>query len=93
MPRSALLTLLFCCAAASWAETSAPSPSPAPRSIITGPIDESRLVTLRGNTTAAARHANNDRGAVADDLVFDHLLLTLQPPPESEARLESKTTL
>ncbi|MGA3087162.1 MAG: protease pro-enzyme activation domain-containing protein [Terriglobales bacterium] len=88
MPRSALLTLLFCCAAASWAETSAPSPSPAPRSIITGPIDESRLVTLRGNTTAAARHANNDRGAVADDLVFDHLLLTLQPPPESEARLE-----
>jgi subtilase family serine protease len=58
------------------------------KSIITAPIDESQLVTLAGNTTAAALRARNDRGSVADSLTFDHLLLTLKGSPESEARLE-----
>jgi subtilase family serine protease len=58
-----------------------------PKPIITSPIDESNLVTLTGNTTAAALRARNDRGPVADSLTFDHLLLTLKPAPEAEARL------
>lgn len=60
----------------------------APERVITSPIDESQLVTLEGNTTAAALHANNDRGPVADGLVFDHLLLTLKLAAETEMRLE-----
>ncbi len=58
--------------------------------IIAGPIDESRLVTLVGNTTPAALRKQNDRGPVADDLLFDHLLLVLKPTPEEEARLERR---
>jgi subtilase family serine protease len=72
---------------ASAAPTQAPADSP--QSVITGPIDESQLVTLTGNTTPAARRAQNDRGPVADNLAFDHLLLTLKPAPETEARLEN----
>jgi len=49
-----------------------------PKPVITEPIDESRLVTLTGNTTAAVFEASNDRGPVADSLTFDHLLLTLK---------------
>src|SRR5208282_2568645 len=59
-----------------------------PKPVITGPIDESQLVTLAGNTTPAALRAGNDRGPVADSLTFDHLLLALKPTPETEARLE-----
>jgi subtilase family serine protease len=55
---------------------------------MTSPIDESQLVTLTGNTTPAALRVQNDRGPVADNLAFDHLLLTLKPAPETEARLE-----
>ncbi len=56
-------------------------------SMIMRPVDESQLVTLEGNTPPAALHAENDRGAVADDMRFDHLLLALKGSPESEARL------
>jgi subtilase family serine protease len=62
-------------------------PNSGPEPIITAPIDESQLVTLGGNTTAAALHGENDRGPVADNFVFDHLLLTLKLAPETEARL------
>jgi len=55
--------------------------------MIVRPVDESQLVTLEGNTPPAALHAENDRGAVADDMRFDHLLLALKGSPESEARL------
>jgi subtilase family serine protease len=58
-----------------------------PKPIITAAIDESRLVTLSGNTPPAALQAANDRGPVADDLRFDHLLLALKGSPESEAGL------
>ena len=59
-----------------------------PKPVITGPIDESQLVTLAGNTTPAARRSQNDRGPVPDNLAFDHLLLALKPAPETAARLE-----
>ncbi len=66
----------------------AQAPAGSPRSVITGPIDDSQLVTLTGNTTPAALRVQNDRGPVADNLAFDHLLLTLKPAPETEALLE-----
>jgi subtilase family serine protease len=58
-----------------------------PKAILTRAIDESNLVTLTGNTTAAALRTKNDRGPVAENLAFDHLLLTLKTSPENEARL------
>jgi subtilase family serine protease len=55
--------------------------------LITEEINESNMVTLHGNVRSEA-NALNDRGAVADDLVMDHLLLQLQRSPEQEAALE-----
>ena len=81
---SSLFLSMFFFPAAAFAEIPAGGPKP----IITSAIDESQLVTLDGNTTAAALSVKNDRGPVADNLPFDHLLLTLQPAPETEARLE-----
>ncbi|MGB9233264.1 MAG: S53 family peptidase [Terriglobales bacterium] len=60
------------------------------RPVIAVPIDESQLVALTGNTTPAALRKQNDRGPVADDLRFNHLLLVLKPTPEAEARLEKR---
>jgi len=76
------------CSLATFAETPTAGVNVGPKPVITEPIDESRLVTLTGNTTAAVFEASNDRGPVADSLTFDHLLLTLKPAPETEARFE-----
>ena len=57
------------------------------RALITQEIDESRLVTLKGNARPEA-NATNDRGAVADDFQMEHMLLQLQRPPEQEQALE-----
>ena len=51
--------------------------------LITHPIDESRLVRLRGNTRPEA-NADNDRGPVPDDFPMEHLLLQLKRAPELE---------
>jgi len=85
-----ILCSIALCTATSFADSSAQSSNadPKPASVITGPIDESKLVTLTGNTTPAALSTKNDRGPVADSLRFDHLLLGLKPAPEAEARLE-----
>jgi subtilase family serine protease len=53
----------------------------APR--ITGRIDDTVLRTLAGNTRPEA-NPTNDRGAVADDLALDHMLLQLERSPEQE---------
>ena len=87
MRRSAFVLFASCiilCASSSFAAHADGSPAP----VITNAIDESQLVTLTGNTTPAALRAGNDRGPVADNLLFDHLLLTLKPASETEARLE-----
>jgi subtilase family serine protease len=55
--------------------------------LITEEIKESNMVTLHGNVRSEA-NALNDRGAVADDLAMDHLLLQLQRSPEQEAALD-----
>ena len=57
------------------------------RALITQEIDESRPVTLKGNTRREA-NAVNDRGAVADDSQMEHMLLQLQRPPEQEQALK-----
>ena len=58
--------------------------------LITGKIDESKLVTLGGNTTPAAARAEFDRGAVPDDTRFEHLLLLLKRDPDTEARVKQQ---
>jgi len=55
---------------------------------ITTAIDESRIVTLGGNTRPEAIPAN-DRGALRDDYFLDHMLLQLRRSPEVEQALES----
>jgi subtilase family serine protease len=79
-----LLALLFACSASSYAQVQTGRHV---RTLITRDIDENNLVTLHGNTRPEA-NAMNDRGAVADDLTMDHLLLQLQRSPEQEAALE-----
>ena len=46
-------------------------------------IDESVLHTLAGNTRPEANR-QNDRGAVADSLPMEHMLLQLRRSPEQE---------
>ena len=54
-----------------------------------GRIDDSQRVTLSGNVRSAAANPANDRGSVAHDLGFDHLLLQLQRPADKEAALDA----
>ncbi len=58
-----------------------------PRAVITEAINESKLVTLAGNTRPEATAAN-DRGAVADSLPMEHLWLQLRRSPEQEQALD-----
>ena len=74
-----LLPFAFFCSTVSLAQNAKP--------VLTGRIVETQRVTLEGNTTPAALHAENDRGPVADTMQFDHLLLALKTPPETEAAL------
>jgi hypothetical protein len=53
------------------------------RVLITSRIDESKLVTLRGNTRREA-NAKNDRGRVDDSFPMPHLMLQLKRSPELE---------
>src|ERR1700761_1671981 len=60
----------------------------APAVRITGPIDESQLVTLKGNTHPAAI-AKNDRGAVSADFSLPDLTLVLSRSPEQQAAFDA----
>lgn len=53
---------------------------------ITQAIDETKLVTLRGNTHPSAR-PEADQGAAPPDLAEDHMLLVLTPSAEQSAAL------
>lgn len=55
--------------------------------LITQNVEESKLVTLSGNTRAEAR-AKYDRGRVPDDFAMDHMLLQLKRSPEQERELQ-----
>src|SRR5450759_153427 len=54
--------------------------------LITQDVDESKLVTLGGNTRPEAK-AQYDRGRVDDNLLMEHLLLLLKRSPEQEREL------
>jgi subtilase family serine protease len=54
------------------------------RALITQSIDETKLVTLFGNTRPEANPAN-DRGRLPDDSPVDHMLLQLRRAPELES--------
>jgi subtilase family serine protease len=58
------------------------------RGLIAGPIDESHLHTLGGNTRPEAV-PQNDRGRVADGLPMDHMLLQLQRSPAQEQAVQA----
>ena len=55
--------------------------------LITQNVDESKLVTLAGNTRPEAQ-AKYDRGLVAGDRAMDHMLLQLRRSPEQERELQ-----
>ncbi len=55
--------------------------------LITQNVDESKLVTLAGNTRPEA-NKQNDRGLVADNLSMEHMLLQLRRSSEQERELE-----
>src|SRR5580704_3528575 len=59
------------------------------RALITQRIDESKLITLTGNTHPSATPAN-DRGIVADDFQMDRMYLLLRRPAEQEKALEQR---
>jgi hypothetical protein len=57
------------------------------RVLITQRIDETKLVTLQGNTHPEAK-AENDRGEVAYNFPLEHMLLQLRRSPEQEQALQ-----
>ena len=48
------------------------------RPLITQKIDDTKLVTLEGNTPPVAKSSRHDRGAVAEDFPMNHMLLLLK---------------
>ena len=55
--------------------------------LITQSVDESKLITLFGNTRPEAT-AKNDRGRVADSHSLEHMMLQLKRSPEQEHELQ-----
>lgn len=58
------------------------------RILITEKIDETKLVTLRGNTRPEARDPRNDRGRLDDGFPMNHMLLQLRRPEELEQEFD-----
>jgi subtilase family serine protease len=76
---SAILTSLFFLVV--------PRAQAASPALIAQSVDESKLVTLAGNTRPEAKK-QNDRGVVADSFPMEHMLLQLKRSPEQERELE-----
>lgn len=86
---AAVLCLSFFAAAFgfSWAARLQAQTTRPARPVITQNVDESRLVTLRGNVRPEASAAN-DRGAAAGNVRLEHMLLQLKRSPEQEKALQ-----
>ena len=69
------------------ASTAAVTAAQATPRLVTQGIDESRVVTLAGNTRPEAR-LRNDRGRVEDGRVIDGMQLLLKRPAETQAALD-----
>ena len=83
--RAVLLVMVFSCGNVAFGQVSADTAPATPQ--IVQPIDEGKLLQLKGNTHPLAR-AEFDEGAVAPNLSMDRILLVLQRSPEREAALE-----
>ena len=68
----------------------AQSSSVAPRNRIVGPIDESDVVTLWGNTHPLAR-PEADRGVIPEDVHLDRMVLLLKPDAAQQRALDALT--
>jgi subtilase family serine protease len=55
--------------------------------LITQPVDDAKLVTLRGNTRPEAKYYKDDRGPVPDDFPMPHMLFQLKRAPQLEKEL------
>ena len=60
------------------------------RLTVTTPVSDSKMITLTGNVRPEA-NAVNDRGAVKDNLLLEHMLLQLKRPAEREAALTDRS--
>jgi subtilase family serine protease len=58
------------------------------RVLVTKPIDETQLITLRGNTRREAKVPAYDRGRVENNFPMEYALLQLRRPPELERAFE-----
>lgn len=58
------------------------------QALITGKIDETRLVALAGNVRNEA-NARDDRGAVGDSVALDHVQLVLERPSAAQTALDA----
>ncbi len=65
--------------------------APQERAALSRRVDDSDLLTLRGNTRPEA-NAENDRGPVPADFPMEHMLLQLKRSPENEQALEAYIT-
>jgi hypothetical protein len=83
------LRVVFCCLlAGSFVHgSSAFSQPPAPAARIVDRIDESQLITLKGNTHPAAVN-QNDRGEANPNLAMTDLILVLRRGPEQQAEFD-----
>ncbi|MGP8184685.1 MAG: Ig-like domain repeat protein [Terracidiphilus sp.] len=86
LPHCALAGALLC-STALVCTPALPAQGVAPKIRIVNRIDESQLVTLKGNTHPAA-NAKNDRGRVSPDLPMTDLILVLGRSPEQQAAFE-----
>jgi Pro-kumamolisin, activation domain len=82
-----LLVVVFCLFAVPWAQPQSTDAGRYSRPRVTQMIDESKRVTLAGNTHPAAR-PESDPGKVKNNLAMNHLLLQLRRPPEQEKAIE-----
>jgi subtilase family serine protease len=80
---SCVLAVLVVCSAPAYAQADAAS-----RTMITSKIDETRLVTLAGNTRPEVRFAR-DLGPVSDSLQMSHMYLQMRMSTAQEADAEA----
>ncbi|HLZ52447.1 MAG TPA: protease pro-enzyme activation domain-containing protein, partial [Candidatus Acidoferrum sp.] len=92
MPRklgiaSFFLSALACCLGPALVRAQQIDSWPRPRSVVTQKIDETKRVTLPGNTRPEAS-PGNDRGAVAESFPVEHMQLQLKRSLEQERALQ-----
>ncbi len=80
---SALVLAFVCMTFGTNAQAQSEKTSTGPRVLITQRIDESKLVTLAGNTRPDVM-TGRDNGRVYDGMALDHMLLQLRRSPEQE---------